>query len=595
MRAILVITLIVTTLLGCPDDSVCWNGTLDNDCPRAPGDFVCPEGPGPADWPDGCENVASLPSAEDETRYSGFEKIECPTPIVLPVPETDPDGMQEGRRAGQVSYWTTEQGTTLLGKHDAVSASLEDQYVSVDVLATVAEPENEITDLIVFGGQLQAQLSMKGVAFADSPELTQLELKTTATDSDKQTLHIQEIMPMTGLPDSSGRFVDPMASTPEPGQIPGTPPYMYKLTWNNSNGDALCDGDNWAVAMPGLWYKDGAYNPARRTRISFACVDELSPVGKCIERLAYVPHLTHTSWSDEVAACSRALRGDICGCGKSYTFDNTHVDVYGYNNTFSLSFPNPHPPHPHNGAFRVYDYADTTQDPNDGTVYWFEAGWDADGAVCLSKLRWNTLGFPSCGKNDRLVNPRNSMSMEQVSKEVCDVADGNTGQLRSLGVAPVTLFTSSKFNDLGLLEWVDPSLSTAYSTARGFPTREPMTIHTPPPECPSCEYNQPLEQAGNTITSAGIPVLIASVADQYPATGLTSDDFIELRTYICPGGVPVTTTSSPGQCTYHGSQGYIIRHGAIDDFMIALSARLNFIPFFDEMTEKTEGYLISWQ
>jgi len=70
---------------------------------------------------------------------------------------------------------------------------------------------------------------------------------------------------------------------------------------------------------------------------------------------------------DFYAACTRLARADYCGSGKSYTRDGTTVDPWDRLPYASLS------------PLQVHDFY---------TDLPFEAGWNKDGAFCLSHQRW---------------------------------------------------------------------------------------------------------------------------------------------------------------------------------------------------------------
>ena len=73
--------------------------------------------------------------------------------------------------------------------------------------------------------------------------------------------------------------------------------------------------------------------------------------------------------ADAHQACTRALRADSCGNGRSNTLDGTPINIL--------------------------DRLDPPVRPNYIDVRLFEGAWTKDGAVCLSHLRWKFLR-PEC-------------------------------------------------------------------------------------------------------------------------------------------------------------------------------------------------------
>ena len=133
----------------------------------------------------------------------------------------------------------------------------------------------------------------------------------------------------------------------------------------------LCKGDwNRAVPMVGTFDKTGM-RLTSATSFTFACNGGTAV--KC-SNWGYKPWVD----PDRHLACTRMARADYCGDGASHTFEGTPVDVY-------------------DPAGILY--------PVTSAAY-FEAAWTTKGALCLSKLRWQTLppdGY--CGAV--LPDPRN--------------------------------------------------------------------------------------------------------------------------------------------------------------------------------------------
>lgn len=112
------------------------------------------------------------------------------------------------------------------------------------------------------------------------------------------------------------------------------------------------DGRRLAFPLAGRAQKDGRLI-ADATRFELVCTSGAQ--GKCV-RFGYEP------WRalDTYNACVRMVRADYCGDGKPTTRNGTKIDLY--------------------------DSAGVqTPDPGDGMS--FEAGWTADGAVCVAHPR----------------------------------------------------------------------------------------------------------------------------------------------------------------------------------------------------------------
>jgi hypothetical protein len=137
----------------------------------------------------------------------------------------------------------------------------------------------------------------------------------------------------------------------------------------DDNGDRIP-----TVAVAGRWdlrqgVSSGGDHVADPAVFTFACAEDA--VGKCA-RLGYKP------WKPELAAhhqaCTRMVRADYCGDGRSHTVDGTWINVYD-----GLGIQ-----------------ADTEN-------WYFEAEWDAAGARCVTHQRVvDSTTVPECGR--RLVS-----------------------------------------------------------------------------------------------------------------------------------------------------------------------------------------------
>jgi hypothetical protein len=121
--------------------------------------------------------------------------------------------------------------------------------------------------------------------------------------------------------------------------------------------DACHDAGDVAFPVAGYWDDDSNRNTQNTSLFSFACTKR--DVAFCIT----------TGYRDDGAddeaqlfdACTRMMRADYCGTGKSYTRDGTFVSVWDNQN---IAVENHVPP------------------------LVFEAEWDGKGVVCWARPRW---------------------------------------------------------------------------------------------------------------------------------------------------------------------------------------------------------------
>lgn len=94
--------------------------------------------------------------------------------------------------------------------------------------------------------------------------------------------------------------------------------WSYALSYQNgTTWTRVCD----AVTVAGVWSATAAYS-ASTTQFTFACRG--STVAKCVE-LGYKPY---RGYANQLASCTRLLRGDYCGNGVAYTADGTTLNLY---------------------------------------------------------------------------------------------------------------------------------------------------------------------------------------------------------------------------------------------------------------------------
>ncbi|MEO1092264.1 MAG: ADYC domain-containing protein [Pseudomonadota bacterium] len=114
-----------------------------------------------------------------------------------------------------------------------------------------------------------------------------------------------------------------------------------------------------AVPLRGYWDTQGDHHDIDGT-FTLACT--ATALGKCV-RMGYRPWQTAPdgrSFRKLHQACTRMLRADYCGDGRSWTKDGTIINVFD-------------------------GYGIQVQDPRSDLA--FEAAWAADGAVCVAKPR----------------------------------------------------------------------------------------------------------------------------------------------------------------------------------------------------------------
>lgn len=177
----------------------------------------------------------------------------------------------------------------------------------------------------------------------------------------------------------------------EPSEEPGFEDvYYYTVSYQTEDAwEPLCGVDDDgepipAVPLSGEWnYEEGVSGGGAHVEhegaITFGCRGYV--LAKCVE-MGYRPWLEGLACEDDSPgrahcerlslqghhqACTRMLRADYCGDGTSYTNDGTYINAY---DDLELRF--------------------------DSEDWLFEAEWDADGAICVSRERLNPPMLPHC-------------------------------------------------------------------------------------------------------------------------------------------------------------------------------------------------------
>ncbi len=124
------------------------------------------------------------------------------------------------------------------------------------------------------------------------------------------------------------------------------------------------DGRRVAIPLAAIWDEHGDRIESN-SMFTFGCTTGV--IAKCY-RWGYRPWLT--GYGDMVSvhwSCTRMARGDYCGIGKPHTRNNTKINIWD-------RLPSP-------GPIQTHGFLPPP-------LYFFEAGWDTHGAVCMSTPRW---------------------------------------------------------------------------------------------------------------------------------------------------------------------------------------------------------------
>jgi hypothetical protein len=176
--------------------------------------------------------------------------------------------------------------------------------------------------------------------------------------------------------------------------------FLYTLEQNVGNTGswqpacrADLDGRSVAIPLAATWNPHGD-RVASSALFTFGCTTGV--IAKCY-RWGYRPWVT--GYGDLAAmhwACTRLARADYCGDGVSHTHDGTWINLWD-------NLPPPGPIQQHGAS------------PLKGMH--FEAAWNTEGAVCLSRTRWKSDMKPisrTC--------PQRRMSASQ-AKKICDTVE----------------------------------------------------------------------------------------------------------------------------------------------------------------------------
>lgn len=310
--------------------------------------------------------------------------------------------------------------------------------------------------------------------------------------------------------------------------LAGLPLTLYQIEVSTPAGiQPLCSNAmNEALVVPGRWGRNGTYieDPLGNT-FTFACRDE-SAVAKCIDRWGYLPD-THP-W--QFRACTRMARADYCGLGESHTFDGTVIDLYDSVNLNNAS--NPALPAP------------TSTPPLASAGMYVEAGWIGSKAICLGKLRWQTLPL---GGPCPSVLPDPRVPAEDQGGTPGYYCDDSVNGVFVMGALTAN---SSMYNDRGLYRWRNAS-GDQFTTTRGL-----------------CDT---VDGTGGSVPAPGFrrAVFLGTVL------GTPGDGRIMLRSWLNGAGERITTaagTPAPQQATDVYQEGYVFAPDATNPSVVPAAA-----------------------
>jgi hypothetical protein len=216
----------------------------------------------------------------------------------------------------------------------------------------------------------------------------------------------------------------------------------FFVSFEEGGWHPLCRDGRYAVAMPRCRGYECDFDPPGEIVWGFACAG--SAEARALE-WGYGPieSLPHS------IAAVRLAMADYCSDNTSHTIDGTEVLAYDLDG--------------HGGGLQLdsedHDVgvpSSPADDNGDGLPFLFEAAWvgDRSAALCLSKYRWQSLPLGHLCQGS-LPDPR---LLRFPFAAFCEDLvprpnDGGLGLLRGLRAKGAVVFSSSKFNEIGLWVW----------------------------------------------------------------------------------------------------------------------------------------------
>jgi len=279
----------------------------------------------------------------------------CASACTSEVIETSTDEQASTQLQGTQLQGTQLQGTQLQGTQ-LQGTSLQGFQFAGATLGGVA-----LMNLRVQGGELvgeQDQVTLRGASLVGA----HLYAQVGNLDADPLVTALVEYR-VTDIVEEDSKY--------DPTHTGST--FLYTLEQSvddHGSWQPACpvdrDGRRVAIPLAATWNAHGDRIESSDL-FTFGCTTGV--IAKCY-RWGYRPWVT--GYGDLAAmhwACTRLARADYCGDGVSHTQDGTWVNVWD-----NLPAPGPiqeHGAHPLHGMN-------------------FEAGWNTEGAVCLSRTRWKS-------------------------------------------------------------------------------------------------------------------------------------------------------------------------------------------------------------
>jgi hypothetical protein len=310
--------------------------------------------------------------------------------------------------------WIAALGVSVCGPDVVATASSEQAST---LLASVQQQGRELQGMQLQGMQLDG-MAMQGFQFAEATlggePLSNLRIEADELVAEQDRVALRgaalvgaHLYARVGDPETDPpvtvlveyRITDITGEDPKYDPTYTGSTFLYTLEQNVDNTGswqpacgADLDGRGVAIPLAATWNTHGD-RVESSALFTFGCTTGV--IAKCY-RWGYRPWVT--GYGDLVAmhwACTRLARADYCGDGVSHTQDGTWINVWD-------NVPPPGPIQEH-GATMIGMH--------------FEAGWNTEGAVCLSRTRWKSEMKPisrTC--------PDRRMSASR-AKKICDTVE----------------------------------------------------------------------------------------------------------------------------------------------------------------------------